>query len=172
MDGLTLDTLMRRDRHIAPFFEGVFASDTLPRALGKRPALLISNTDPISKPGSHWVAMYIGENGEGEYWDSYGLPPLVRNHKKFLQRMCKKYTYNHKSLQSLHSEVCGEYCVLYLVHRAHGISLHAFLKQLFSPDPEKNDQIVRTMFKRMFSHQKLCVLPSTAKVQRSSTRRK
>jgi len=172
MDGLTLDTLMKKENHVAPFFEGVFAADTLPRSLHKRPALLIANTDPITKPGQHWVAFYIGKNGEGEFWDSYGMPPIVPNHKKFLNRLCKKWTYNHTSLQSLDSEVCGEYCVLYLVHRAHGYSLHTFRKKLFCSDTEKNDQVVRQHFKRMFGYKKKCVLPHDLKVQRSCIRKK
>ena len=171
MDGYTLDTLMRKDKHVAPFFEGVFAADTLPVRLQKRPALLIANTDPITKPGQHWVAFYIGKNGEGEYWDSYGMPPLVPNHKRFLNRLCKKWTYNHTSLQSLDSEVCGEYCALYLIHRAHGISLHQFLKKRFTTDPEKNDQVVRQLFKRMFGQKKTCILPSHTLVQQSSKRK-
>lgn len=171
MDGLTLDTLMKKDRHIAPFFEGVFASDTLPRQLHKRPALLIANTDPITKPGQHWVAFYIGKHGEGEFWDSYGMPPVVPNHKKFLNRLCKKWTYNHMSLQALDSEVCGEYCVLYLVHRAHGITLHAFLKKFFTSDREKNDRVVRNLFRRMYGNKKICLLPTDTPVQQSGKRK-
>jgi len=172
MDGLTIESLMRKDNHVSPLFEGVFASDTLPRRLHKKPALLIANTDPISKPGQHWVAFYIGKHGEGEFWDSYGLPPLVSQHKTFLNRLCKKWTYNHMSLQALDSQVCGEYCVLYLVHRAHGYTLHSFLKKYFGSQREKNDQTVRQLFKRMFGHKKNCVLPSHKPVQTASTRKK
>ena len=41
MDGLTLDALMRKDMHVAPLFEGVYAADTLPHCLHKKPALII-----------------------------------------------------------------------------------------------------------------------------------
>lgn len=159
MDGLTLDTLMRKDKHVAPLFEGVYASDTLPHRLHKSPALLICNTDPISKPGSHWVAFYIDKNGEGEFWDSYGMPPRVTNHRKFLDRLCKTWIYNHNTLQAIDSQVCGEYCVLFLVHRAHGYTLRSFVKTLFTKDPEKNDQVVQNLFKNMFKHKRPCVLP-------------
>lgn len=162
MDGLTIESLMRKDHHVSPFFEGVFAADTLPHRLHKVPALLIANTDPISRPGSHWVAFYINEDKVGEFWDSYGMPPIVANHRKFLNRLCKKWTYNHTSLQAIDSKVCGEYCVLYLVHRAHGVSLHAFVKKIMRPTAEKTDQVVRKMFKHMFGHKKNCILPSTS----------
>lgn len=171
MDGHTLDTLMKRDRHVAPYFEGVYAADTLPRRLHRRPALLIANTDPIEKPGQHWCGFLIGSDGEGEFFDSYGMPPIVPNHKKFMSRVCKKWIYNHKSLQAIDSNVCGQYCVLYLAHRAHGYSLHSFLKKLFTNDAEKNDQVVRKLFKRMFGHNRQCVLPSDCKTQRSCHRK-
>ena len=161
MDGLTLDTLMRRDKHVAPLFEGVFAADTLPRRLHKCPALLICNTDPISKPGTHWVAFFIDKHGVGEYWDSYGMPPLVSHHRNFLKRLCKKWTYNHTSLQAIDSKVCGEYCLLYLIYRAHGYTLHSFVHKLFTSDPIKNDEKVRTLFKRMFGKKRACVITSS-----------
>lgn len=172
MDGLTLDTLMRRDKHVSPLFVGVFAADTLPRRLNNYPALLICNTDPISKPGQHWIAFFIDKNGVGEYWDSYGFPPLVAHHKRFLNRLCKKWTYNHSSLQAIDSMVCGEYCVLYLVHRAHGYSLHSFVHKLFTSDPIKNDTIVRKLFKRMFGKKRVCVIPAATPTQRCCKRRK
>jgi hypothetical protein len=162
MDGQTLDTLMQQDKHVAPFFVGVFAADTLPRRLHKKPALLICNTDPISKPGSHWVAFFIGENGEGEFWDSYGMPPIIKQHRQFMDRLCKQWTYNHTSLQAIDSIVCGEYCILYLVHRAHGYTLRCFVKSLFGPEPDANDAVVRKLFHRMFSHKKACILPGAA----------
>ena len=162
MDGQTLDILMRQDKHVAPFFEGVYAADTLPRRLHKKPALLICNTDPISKPGTHWVAFFIGENGEGEFWDSYGFPPIIKQHRQFLDRLCKKWTYNHTSLQAIDSIVCGEYCVLYLVHRAHGFTLRRFVNLFFNADTKKNDQLVKTLFHKMFGHKHdLCILSPT-----------
>ena len=170
MDGQTLDTLMRQDKHVAPFFEGVFAADTLPRRLHKKPALLICNTDPISKPGSHWVAFFIGINGEGEFWDSYGMPPIVKSHRQFLDRLCKKWTYNHHSLQALESQVCGEYCVLYLIHRAHGYSLQSFVTKLFSTDPDKNDQVVRKLFRHLFGRKAAECIDTHS--QRCTTRKK
>lgn len=172
MNGIELDTLMTQDPHVAPYFVGVYAADTLPRRLHKAPALLICNTDPIGKPGTHWVAFHIDENREGEYWDSYGLPPYVPQHRHFLNRLCRTWTYNHMQCQALDSQVCGEYCVLYLVHRAHGHSLASFVKRLFTSDTEKNDNTVRQLFHRMFAHQRECILPANIYTQRCCSRKK
>lgn len=167
MDGYSLNALMQEDKHVSPYFEGVFAADTLPRRLQKSPALLICNTDPISKPGQHWVAFFIGSDGRGEYFDSYGMPPLVKQHRQWLQSICKSWKYNHTTLQCIDSEVCGEYCVLYLVHRAHHYSMSKFVKKCFTTNTEKNDTMVKTLFHRMFSHKhKKCILPSDIYTQK------
>jgi hypothetical protein len=47
-------------------FDGVFSRDRLP----DKPRLLVCNTDPSSRPGQHWIAIYVGEDGRGEYFDS------------------------------------------------------------------------------------------------------
>ena len=58
-------------------FIGVFAKDTLPNKLPPhRPLLLICNTDPKTRPGRHWVAMYFDTNGKSEYFDSFGQYPI------------------------------------------------------------------------------------------------
>ncbi|KAK3917100.1 LOW QUALITY PROTEIN: Putative thiol protease R355 [Frankliniella fusca] len=147
MDGFTLHALMRRDKHVAPLFEGVFAADTLPADSTRVALCSYTKQTSFQKPGTHWVAFFIDKHGVGEYWDSYGMPPIVSHHKNFLKRLCKKWTYNHTSLQAIDSKVCGEYCLLYLIHRAHGYTLHSFVHKLFTSNPLKNDEIVRTLFK-------------------------
>lgn len=148
MEGSTIEALMRSDPHTSPFFQGVFAADTLPRRINKKPALLVVNTDPISKPGAHWQAIHIDEAGKGEFFCSYGLKPFVPNHRHFLDRVCKQWCYNTTSLQAADSSVCGHYCVLYLIHKAHGYSLRQFLDMYFSDNVEINDAIVKYMVER------------------------
>ena len=36
--------------------------------------LLVCNTDPSNRPGSHWIAIYV-EDGRGEFFDSFGRRP-------------------------------------------------------------------------------------------------
>jgi hypothetical protein len=47
------------------------------------PRMLVCSSDPSTKPGQHWIAIYVDENGHGEYFDTYGRQPnehlLVRN---------------------------------------------------------------------------------------------
>ena len=48
----------QQDEFISPVFKGVFAADQVPFGSLAREAswAVIINTDPISKPGQHWVA--------------------------------------------------------------------------------------------------------------------
>lgn len=156
MDGTTIDAIMRGDKHTAPLFLGVYAADTLPRVLHSYPSMLIANTDCISKSGSHWIAVFIDENGNGEFFDSYGMPPIIKEHRQFLNRLCKKWKYNVKKLQAYNSSVCGEYCLLYLMHKAHGYSLKQFLRMYFDKNDRKNDAIVHYMVKRYSKKRKFC----------------
>lgn len=156
MDGLTLERVIRKDPHASRIFEGVFASDTLPHRLKSRPALLIVNSDPISKPGTHWLAISIDAEGRGEFFDSYGLKPYIPGHRRFLNRMCKSWKYNNFDLQALRSTVCGQYCVMYLLFKAHGYTLHDFVTQFFSDDCNNNDRVVANMFKRYSKKITLC----------------
>ena len=156
MDGLTLHQVMKHDQHAAPHFQGVFAADTLPTHIYKKPAYYIINTDPIRKSGRHWTAMSIDCHGRGEFFDSYGMSPYTPEHRRFLDRHCKSWKYNHVDLQALDSTVCGQYCVLYLLHKSHGYSLTDFVNMYFSNDCNKNDKIVNEMFHRYMENVKLC----------------
>lgn len=156
MDGHQLESVMRHDPHAAGMFCGVFASDTLPRSVSHFPACFIVNTDPIRKSGTHWQAIFIDKDRRGEFFDSYGMAPYIRDHVIFLDKMCKSYKYNRQDLQSIDSAVCGQYCVMNLLFKAHGYTLNYFLDCFFSADCVKNDVIESKMFKRYSKNVKLC----------------
>lgn len=129
------------------FQSNVFAANRLPIWVN-RPAYVISNLDPDSKPGSHWVAIHIDNNGIGEYFDSFGRKP-AGYHKQFLNRNAKRWFYNHHSFQNLFTSVCGEYCLVYLYLKNKGKTM-CDLQSLFSESSLCNDLIVRNMFNSFF----------------------
>ena len=67
--------ILKNDSFTKTVFTDVLPSDRLPHEIRKKPRGYILNTDPSDKPGSHWVAMYLTEDGKGEFWDSYGQAP-------------------------------------------------------------------------------------------------
>lgn len=64
-----------------------------------KPAALIFNTDPHNENGSHWVAIYIDQNGLGMHFDSYGLLPIIPQHLHRLQGLSTLFQLNTAELR-------------------------------------------------------------------------
>ena len=95
---------------------GTFARDLLPNNLPlRRKAGLIVNTDTHDLPVEHWIAIYLDGNGRGEYFDSYGLPPLHKEFIDFMRKNCRLgWCWNLVTLQCLTCITCGQYCLIYI----------------------------------------------------------
>ena len=116
-------------------FDGVFSADMLP----EKPRLLVINTDPASRPGRHWVCMWV-KNGYGEYFDSFGQPPTA-NFERYLNEHCVSWTFNRKQLQSVVSRFCGHYCIYFCVLRSRGVDMSKVVNS-FTTDTSLNDVLV------------------------------
>jgi hypothetical protein len=129
-----------------PQFEGTYPRDMLPK-IKKLPYGIVINTDPSNKQGEHWVAMYIDINGVGEYFDSFGLPPLHKEIVSFLDKNWSKgWLCNTLTFQSIFSETCGMYCVLYLSSKFRGMSFNKFTA-IFNHRSELNDRVAEILYK-------------------------
>ena len=124
-------------------FRGVFAADTLP-AIEKNCGY-ICNTDTINLPGKHWISFYVPKKGPIEFFDSYGFIPYIYNFYDFIGE--HYFIYNNVQLQSLFSNVCGQYCIFYLLARFSGIPYIDFLN-IF--DNHNNDYYVNEFINDMF----------------------
>lgn len=131
---------------------GVFPADQIPKRWTK-PAAIVANTDGHKQPGTHWVAMYVGNNGRATYFDSYGLPPLVPEHLLRLRENCSFYRWNTTRLQSATSDVCGQYCIMFLHCMSHNYALSDFT-DFFTNNLEENDNIVRKFYKKLLKRNK------------------
>ena len=122
-------------------FLGVFAKDRLPSKLPpRRPLFMICNFDAHDKGGSHWIAMYVDEVGQGEYFDSFGRKP-IDTFETFLNKNCSSWTYNDKQVQSVISKFCGHYCVFYCLFKDLRYDLSDIMKS-FTTDTALNDMMV------------------------------
>ena len=143
-------------------FCGVFPSDKLPQTIDKYPCGFVANTDPSTKPGTHWISIWIGSSdgkGEnkrivGEFFDSYAADvPLV--FRDYLEKHTDIWIYNRRKLQSIWSDVCGDYCMFYLSHRARGHSMNKVV-QLFNDNTMLNNakvsHFVKTHFRVSVKH--------------------
>lgn len=142
MNTLEIQNYLKKIHHALAF--NVFAANRIPMIITP-PVYMISNLDPDTKPGSHWIAIFIDCNGVGEYFDTFGRKP-EGYHLSFLKRNARRWCYNNKAVQSVFSTVCGEYCLLYLYFKFRGMTLTNFV-QIFNKDPFSNDVILNDMFK-------------------------
>lgn len=162
---------------------GVYAADEIPHIWGK-PAAIIANTDDHTKPGSHWVAMYVGKDNVGHYFDSYGLPPIVPQHFARFKKNCKILLYNPQQFQSNTSDVCGQFCVMFIHLMCSGFGMYRF-RDIFSNNLPQNDKIVREYYstymkrnqKKNNVHKKLtgrgiCNLINVSRIQECYSRKK
>ena len=153
---------LEEDPIMSKKFCGVFPSDKLPQTIDKYPCGFVANTDPSTKPGTHWISIWIGpSDGKGEnkrivgqFFDSYAADvPLV--FRDYLEKHTDIWIYNRRKLQSIWSDVCGDYCIFYLSHRAHGYSMNKIV-QLFSDNTMLNDakvsHFVNTHFRVSVKH--------------------
>lgn len=122
---------------------GVFAADELPRVIKSYPATLICNSDVISEPGSHWLAMYLpGKNIPGEFFDSYGRCPGYYSpyFVDFLKKNCSRgWIYNTKTVQAPFSLTCGAHCLFYVKLRCNGVKMADIVNSYYTPNVYEND---------------------------------
>jgi hypothetical protein len=137
-----IDEIVRRDYKAKRFFGGVYSSDTLPdvRSL---PMGLIVNFDEASKPGSHWVGIWLTTSGQAIYFDSFGFPPAVAPPaiSKFLQSY--HTVYNDKMLQHFSADTCGYYTILFIILCSRNLALLEIQSLFLQNAREFNDLLVK-----------------------------
>ena len=151
MNSIQLTHILRKDKYSRGVFQGVYPSDKLPTGVSSYPALFIANVDTSEKPGSHWVAFYFTKDREGEFFDSYGLPPsnYTGTFTRFLNGNSKGWEFNFVTLQSIKSKVCGHYCLYYGLFRCRNISMSTIVHR-FSNNKQRNDFLVKQFIEKHF----------------------
>jgi len=152
MNTRQISAVLQTDSSTKQAFQGVYPSDVLPETIEHYPAAFVANVDPSGQPGSHWCAFYFTKDKRGEFFDSYGQQPkqYTQAFQDFLYRNSVVWTYNAKSLQSLDSNVCGHYCLYYLLNRCRNISMKAIVDR-FSSNTKLNDAFVHRFIVNHYS---------------------
>ena len=141
MNTSQLEAYMLKDQYISQFYGGVVAADQLP-LFSSKPAVYIVNSDPISLPGSHWIAVFI--DTICEHFDSAGFKPSP-SFEQYLIIHGPKYLYNKERVQAFKSDTCGLFCLFYAYFRCRG---HTFadIMNMFSDNLKLNEALVKTFF--------------------------
>ena len=129
-----LNKILTSHPHSQCYYLGTFAADTIP----KKPTSLtcfVSNTDPQSQPGQHWVAFCVNQKGYTYYFDSYGIPPINLRHLRFCRNSSQGFwTFNRQQLQNLTSSNCGYHCVRFIIETCQPESSHCSVSHEISSD--------------------------------------
>ncbi len=128
--------------------KGVYPANRIPQIL--KIGVIIVNTDSDDQPGTHWCAIYFRGDGRAEFFDSYGNPPGFYNNYfvQCLLRNSKSYVYNAERLQTNGSNVCGQYCLFYLMLRLRGKTMRDIVTQF--RDYPNNDYYVYDFIAKTF----------------------
>lgn len=130
-------------------FQGVYPADKLPKHSTKSGSYgYIANTDSHDQPGKHWVSFFFPEQGYPEYFDSFGMVPLLPEFYEFLGNC--PFKYNNVTLQAPLSSTCGQYCIFYLLGRIHGYKYNHILDVFDTNLPGKNDKLVNNFINTAF----------------------
>lgn len=133
MNGRQLTQRLLNDRYTRRTFRGVFPRDRLPlRVSTRHPSAYVINTDNQDGPGQHWVVVWFDGRGRGEYFDSYGLPPLHDDIESFILRHCRTFRCNQRLLQGVMSFTCWYFCVYHVLKKSRGFSMQRVLA-IFHP---------------------------------------
>lgn len=148
MNTSQLTCVIQSDPRLSASVRGVYSADQIPKYI--RRGGFIVNTDASSKPGKHWCAFYFDGFGRSEFFDSYGNPPQYYSYDflSCLRRNSKVWIHNTRKLQSHYSNVCGQYCLYFLIHRVRGQPLGSILKTL--EDANYTDQYVYDYISKTF----------------------
>lgn len=138
-----------------PYYEGIFAADTVPSSIIKKPTFcIIINTDLYGMEGSHWISV-IKHHGKSKIFDSSLTPRKLLF--PVMNRLFSKLNATRirsNKIQSSNSYFCGFYCL----HEI--LKFHLLIKQQlkktdltkFSKNTNKNDIIcinnIKTMLKK------------------------
>ena len=148
MNTLALCQRACSDPEIHRFFGGVFPSDILPRRK-LRFSQYVTNLDPHTKPGAHWIAVHFSHN-VAYYFDSYENAPTNSNILSFLERNADSTMYNRACFESKVTNTCGHYCRYFLRRYARGLNLDNLSKK------KKNERFIAQFVYRQLKPRACC----------------
>jgi hypothetical protein len=140
-----MDTTQLDQKITAPGFLGAFPYDQIPPKPDSEVFSVILNTDPVTEPGDHWIAL-VYKAPYFYFCDSYGRTlrdstfssAFSTTVKSFIGKTMHKT--NTKFLQQLTSNACGDYCVYFIQELAK--TSFARTTRVFSTNLKSNDRFV------------------------------
>jgi hypothetical protein len=156
MNTLHLDDCLKRNNFTKKIFKGVFAADKIPHRKVIKPIAFVINTQNSFESGEHWLGVYITpkilelfDSGGRNFNQHYYLNQLRKYHST------KKFVYNNKQIQSLQSDLCGEFVCLFILAKSREISSKKFISYFNFKNLSDNNYLVLSEFKKYFDCNKI-----------------
>ena len=144
--------LLLQHQNLNHFFDGVFASDKVPKKI-KPSHFIVLNTEPSGSIGQHWYAIYRHDRFIIECFDSLGIDEGKKTflRENFRAHSTKELLFNTSRVQDLSTSTCGEFVLYYLFQRMHNqdLDFETLLNEIFSSDPVVNEQKVKKYFENI-----------------------
>ena len=103
--------------------------------------------------GSHWISMFISDNNEPFYFDSFGCQ-APNSILKYMRKTKKKISYSNRVIQNIRSSICGLYCLGFLCWMNNKpvnynyIDWYEKFLDSFDDDCTKNDTILKSILRK------------------------
>ena len=152
MDDITINNLLTK-REKLNHFHGVFGRDEIKNIkIHSLPCSFIFNEDNFTGRGTHWVAVYIDEDNQLDFYDSFGQKPTLKEFKNFTRPF--KLNYNKIQVQSFESDTCGQHCIFFLFNRTKNVTMNSLISKYFNVHQLLlNDIYVYNFVKRRYNVQ-------------------
>ena len=105
----------------------------------------IVNLDEYSDTGTHWVALWVNNNNNVTYFDSFGVEHIPKEIKAFIKNNNIKT--NVFRTQGYDSIMCGYFCIGFIDFMLAGKKLNDYTNLFFPYDFKKNNNIIFNYFK-------------------------
>lgn len=150
MNNFELEHCLLTNKKTVKIFRGVYSANKLADIKTIKNGYYIANTAPNTSKGIHWVGFFINSNCV-EIFDTSGLLFVHNKYfKRFIKKCNREVVTNKFIVQNPHSNICGQYCVVFALYKARGISFCTFLNLFNETNLSKNDRIVLSIFKNNF----------------------
>ena len=111
-----------------PRFNGVYSRDNLPKI---KDGAYVINLDEYSDIGTHWVSLWVNNNNNVTYFDSFGVGHIPKEIKAFIKN--KNIKRNIFRIQAYDSIMCRYFCIEFVDFMLAGKTITKFTN-LFSPN--------------------------------------
>ena len=147
MNSIQIFEILSKDKFSKKYFYSLISIDELPLTKRKlKSTAFIIKTDKRSGKGEHWLSIFYDHKSNCQFFDSLGFGPELYGMENFLLLSSNSIQINKYPIQSVFSEFCGYYSILFILIRNRGISFTNFLKY-FDSDTLKNDLKINQFIK-------------------------